>query len=136
MGLLHARGLRDQLRETGTDDLTRRFADRSAATIEPLYSATLWFDRHRIAEIDADVAGIAYRPDDPRWAVSRATYTAALTDPDAARVQLALGSLLGTPDEILADRALVGRILSVADGAPRYPLPGATRDKLLAAIAY
>jgi hypothetical protein len=67
--------------------------------------------------------------------VARATFTAALTGPEAARVQLALGSLLGKADELLADRALVGRILTTAAGAPRYPLPGATREELLAAIA-
>jgi 2-polyprenyl-6-methoxyphenol hydroxylase-like FAD-dependent oxidoreductase len=44
IGLLHARTLRDLLRETGTDEpdkLVRRFAERSAATVEPLYRATL-----------------------------------------------------------------------------------------------
>jgi 2-polyprenyl-6-methoxyphenol hydroxylase-like FAD-dependent oxidoreductase len=133
IGLLHARLLRDVLREPG--DIERRFAEHSAATVEPLYGATLWFDRHRIAEIDADVAGVPYQSDDLRWTVARATYTAALTDPDAARVQLALASLLGTPAEILSDRAQVGRILALAEGAPRYALPGATRDKLLAAVA-
>jgi 2-polyprenyl-6-methoxyphenol hydroxylase-like FAD-dependent oxidoreductase len=44
IGLVHARTLRDLLRETGTDEpdkLVRRFAERSAATVEPLYRATL-----------------------------------------------------------------------------------------------
>jgi hypothetical protein len=39
-------------------------------------------------------------------------------------VQLALGSLLGTADELLADRALAGRILAVAGGAPALPIAG------------
>lgn len=137
IGLLHARLLRDLLRETGPDErdkLVRQFAERTAATVEPLYRGTAWFDRHRIAEIDADVAGVPYRTDDERWTVARATYTAALTDPDAGRAQMTLGSLLATADEVLADRALVGRIMATAAGAPRYPLPGATRSELLAVL--
>jgi 2-polyprenyl-6-methoxyphenol hydroxylase-like FAD-dependent oxidoreductase len=134
IGLQHVRLLRDVLRETGTDDLARRFADRSAAIVEPLYRSTLWFDRHRIAEIDADVAGVPYAPEDPRWAMARKTYTAALTDPEAARAQLRLGTLLASPDEVLADRALAGRILATAEGQSRYPLPGPDRAELLSAV--
>jgi 2-polyprenyl-6-methoxyphenol hydroxylase-like FAD-dependent oxidoreductase len=137
MGLLHARTLRDLLRETGPEEagkLVRRFAERTAEVVEPLYRATQWFDRHRIAEIDADIAGQPYRPDDPRWDMSRATYIAALSHPDAARAQLALAAMLGTPGEILADPALVETIRTTAAGAPRYPLPGPGRDDLLAGI--
>jgi 2-polyprenyl-6-methoxyphenol hydroxylase-like FAD-dependent oxidoreductase len=137
IGLLHARTLRDVLRDVGPDrpgDLARRFAARTAAVVEPLYRATRWFDRHRLAEIRADVAGRPYAPADPRWAMARATYTAGLRHPDAARAQLALAAMLGTPDEILADPALAATIRSVAAGAPRYPLPGPGRDELLAAV--
>jgi 2-polyprenyl-6-methoxyphenol hydroxylase-like FAD-dependent oxidoreductase len=134
IGLRHVRLLRDVLRETGTDDVERRFADRCAEVVEPLYRSTLWFDRHRIAEIDADVAGVPYAPADERWAISRKVYTAALTDPDAARAQLRLGTLLEPADEVLADRALVGRTLAVADGQSRYPLPGPDRAELLSTL--
>jgi 2-polyprenyl-6-methoxyphenol hydroxylase-like FAD-dependent oxidoreductase len=134
IGLLHARTLRDLLRETGPDEpekLVLRFAERTAAVIEPLYRATYWFDRHRIAEIDSDVAGLDYRPADPRWQASRALYGAALRDPLAARANLTLGTLLGNPAEVFADPAVTARL----GGDPRYPLPGPRREELLAAIA-
>jgi hypothetical protein len=53
----------------------------------------------------------------------------------AARIQLALTALLGTPEEILADRAAVGRIMALTAGAPRYPLPGPTRAELLTTLS-
>src|SRR4030095_2922629 len=70
MALIHARLLRDLLRDTDPEHhekLARRFDETTAKVIEPLYRTTLWSDRHRLAEIDADVAGRPYRPDDQRW---------------------------------------------------------------------
>jgi 2-polyprenyl-6-methoxyphenol hydroxylase-like FAD-dependent oxidoreductase len=134
IGLRHALLLRDTLRETAVPDVSGRFADRSAEVVEPLYQSTLWFDRHRIAEIDADLAGVPYAPDDQRWAVARKVYAAALTDPDAARAQLRLGGLLASGDDVLGDRAQVGRFLAVAEGMSRYPLPGPGRAELLSAV--
>jgi 2-polyprenyl-6-methoxyphenol hydroxylase-like FAD-dependent oxidoreductase len=127
IGLRHARALRDLLRETGTDEpekLVRRFGERTAAVIEPLYRATYWFDRHRIAEIDADVAGVPYAPGDPAWAGARALYVASQRDPEAARVNIAAGALLEPPTGVPFP----------TDGT-RYPLPGPDRAELLAALA-
>lgn len=50
-------------RDGNLDDpsaFARRWADITAATVEPLYRATLSFDRHRLAEIDAHIAGQPY----------------------------------------------------------------------------
>ncbi len=132
IGLLHARTLRDLLRETGPDEaekLALRFAERTAAVVEPVYRATYWFDRHRIAEIDGDVAGLPYRPADPAWRAARALYVAALSDPDLARANMAVGVLFEPPDQATAARAM-----AVA-GDTRYPLPGPGRAELLAALA-
>ena len=120
IGLRHARLLRDHLRATG--GVESGFAERTAEVVEPLYRATYWFDRHRIAEIDADVAGVDYRPADPGWGAARALYAAALRDPDAARVNLAAGLLLEQPTGAMT-------------GGERYPLPGPDRAGLLAALA-
>ena len=60
LALMHARLLRDLLRETDPadhDKFARRFDELTAEAAEPLYRATLWYDRHRLAEIDADIAG-------------------------------------------------------------------------------
>jgi 2-polyprenyl-6-methoxyphenol hydroxylase-like FAD-dependent oxidoreductase len=134
IGLLHARCLRDVLRETGTDDagkLVRRFDEVTAEVVEPLYRMTLWYDRHRLAEIDAEIAGEPYRTDDVRWHATRATVAAAIDDADITRAQLALGSLITTPTELYAQPGLLDRIMSLAAGAPRFPLPGPSRRELL-----
>jgi 2-polyprenyl-6-methoxyphenol hydroxylase-like FAD-dependent oxidoreductase len=138
IGLMHARVLRDLLRELDAeehDKLARRFAELTAAIVEPLYRMTLWYDRHRLAEIDADVAGVPYRTDDERWAVSKATFVASRVDPDIERGYQSLVSLLTTPPELLGEPGVLERIIQLGMGAPQYPLPGPDRRSLLAGIA-
>jgi len=138
IGLLHARALRDLLREvdpTEHEKLARRFDELTTTVVEPLYRLTRWFDRHRLAEIDADIAGVPYRTDDERWALSKATFAANLTDPEIARHFLALAALLTTPTELFAEPGLAGRVLELGHGAPAYPIPGPHRRDLLAVVA-
>ncbi|MBO3744198.1 FAD-dependent oxidoreductase [Actinoplanes flavus] len=137
IGLLHAVGLRDVLRDTGTADhhkLARRFHEWTATVVEPMYRATLWYDRHRLAELDADAAGTPYRTDDPGWAFSLAVFAAGAADPEIARAHQSLGSLLATPDDVVARPGLAEKIMRLGGGAPHYPLPGPTRAQLLAAV--
>ncbi|GAA4720986.1 FAD-dependent oxidoreductase [Phytohabitans rumicis] len=137
IGLLHAEGLRDVLRDTDPadhDKLVRQFHEWTTTAVEPLYRATLWFDRHRLAELDADAAGIPYQTDDPKWAFSLATFAAGRTDPDIARSYQSLASLLATPDDLLAEPGLPEKITKLGGHAPNYPLPGPGRRELLAAI--
>ena len=57
IGLVHARTLQQVLRETDVADgaaaekVSWRFAEVTTATVEPLYRATLAFNRHRLAEM-------------------------------------------------------------------------------------
>lgn len=137
MGLLHARGLRDAVRETGVDEhgkLTSLFHEWTAAAVEPIYRGTLWFDRHRLAELDADAAGVPYLTDDPKWAFSRAIIAAAIVDPDVARAYQSLASMLATPDDLVAQPGLPEKIMKFGGGAPTYALPGPGRQTLLAAV--
>jgi hypothetical protein len=137
IGLVHGTLLRDALRQTGADDhdkLVRRFDELTEQVAEPLYRATRWYDDHRLAEIDADVAGVPYRPDDKRWAVSKALVPAAQADPDACRVQATIGGLLAVPDEVFAEPGLPQRVMALGAGAARYPLPGLDRAELLATV--
>jgi 2-polyprenyl-6-methoxyphenol hydroxylase-like FAD-dependent oxidoreductase len=136
--LVHARLLRDLLRKTDPDDhdkLARRFDEMTAQVVEPLLRATLWYDRHRLAEIDADAAGVPYRTDDRRWLIGKALFAASLTDPELTRAHTAIASLLVTPDEVLAQPGVLDRVIALAMAAPRYPLPGPTRTELLDALA-
>lgn len=137
IGLLHSIGLRDVLREADLSDhdkVVRRFHEWTAKAVEPLYRATLWFDRHRLAELEADRDGVAYQTDDRRWAFTLATFAASQTDPDLARTYLSLASLLATPDDVLAEPGLAEKIIKGGGSAPNYPLPGPRRAELLAAI--
>jgi len=92
-------------------------------------------DRHRLAEIDADIAWTPYATDDRRWHVGKALFAASLVDHDACRAYQSLASFLATPDELFAQPGLLDRVLTLGAGAPRYPLPGPARRELLTAIA-
>jgi 2-polyprenyl-6-methoxyphenol hydroxylase-like FAD-dependent oxidoreductase len=138
IGLMHARLLRDLLRETDPSDhdkVARRFDELTAQVTEPLYRATVWLDRHRLAEIDADIAGQPYRPDDQRWAISKALYAASLGDPDLTRGFASISALLATPDQVLSEPGVLDRVIALGAEAPQYPLPGPARAELLAALA-
>jgi 2-polyprenyl-6-methoxyphenol hydroxylase-like FAD-dependent oxidoreductase len=137
LGLLHACTLRNLLREVGLEEhekMARRFDEVTAATVEPLYRLTLWYDRHRLAEIDADIAGAPYETEDPRWRVGKALYAASLLDPECARGYQSIASFLTTPAELLAEPGVLDRVTQLGMNAPAYPIPGPDRRELLAAI--
>nr|BFE74219.1 hypothetical protein GCM10020092_075200 [Actinoplanes digitatis] len=138
MALIQARLLRDLLRETDPadhDKLARRFDEASTQVVEPLYRATVWNDRHRLAEMAADAAGAPYRTDDPQWPVSKALLAAGLVDPDLARGYTSVAAFIATPDEVLGAPGVVDRVVALGMGAAQYPQPGPARGELLAAIA-
>lgn len=142
IGLLHACALRDVLREEdpgaadadGAEKLARRFAEVTTTEIEPFYRATLAFDRHRLAEIDADIAGTDYTPGDPMWAISKAMTAAALSDPDIARGFAAIAGMLEAPDDVLARPGFLDKVIEKGVTAPQYPLEGPPRSELLATL--
>lgn len=136
MGAVHAQLLRDVLAAHGTDDadtLVRAFADATATTLTPYLDSTLVFDRHRLAEIEAEIAGVPYRTDDRGWAVSTALAAGAAVDPELARVHTMIGGMLATPGEVFSDAAVTGRVLEHA-GPPRR-VGGPTREELVATVA-
>jgi 2-polyprenyl-6-methoxyphenol hydroxylase-like FAD-dependent oxidoreductase len=138
IGLTHARLLRDLLRENDTadhDKISRRFDELTTTVVEPIYRATVWYDRHRLAEVDSDVAGAPYRPDDQRWTMNKALFAASLADPGLARDLASIGGLLATPDQVFSRPGVVQRVLELGAAAPQYPLPGPSRADLLAATA-
>ena len=135
IGALHACVLRDVVAKEGTDDpdtLVLRFAAETAATVAPYLDSTLSFDRHRLAEIEADTAGVPYEPEDPAWAMTRALGAGARTDPVVARALAAIASVQALPAEVLGDPAVLGHAAAFL-GRPHYA-PGASRAELLAAV--
>ena len=138
LGLLHACALRDLLREVGPDHperLARRFDQITQATVSPFYRATLEFDRHRLAEINGEITGQPYRPEDPAWDISKALYAASPRDPDVLRAYTAVAALVAMPGEVLAEPGLLEKVIALGSTTPRYPAPGPSRAELLSAIA-
>jgi 2-polyprenyl-6-methoxyphenol hydroxylase-like FAD-dependent oxidoreductase len=135
IGAMHACVLRDVLAKEGTDDpeaLVLRFFAETSAAISPYVESTLSFDRHRLAEIEADVAGVPYQPADPTWAMTRAVWAGAREDPVLARALTTISSVQATPQQLLTDPELGQRVVGYL-GRSHYA-PGAGRAELLAAV--
>jgi hypothetical protein len=117
IGLLHACGLRDLLREVGPDQagkLVVRFDEVTETTVAPLYRMTLSYDRHRLAEIAGEITGEPYRTSDVSWAMGKAMYAAAYRDPDVLRAYTSISSLIATPQEVLAESGMAGKVVTAA----------------------
>ena len=126
IGALHACVLRDVSREEGTADpdaLVLRFDDGDRGDGRPLYlDSTLSFDRHRLAEIEADIAGVPYEPDDPAWAMTtRAGRRRRATDPVVARALAAIAAVQALPAQALGDPAVLGRVAATWAGRTTRP---------------
>jgi len=105
LGLLHAVALRELLAAHAADspvDLATGWDAVTEAELRPWYDATLRFDRHRLGEVEANIAGELYEPDDPAWELDKALQAAAGRDPACLRASIAIGSVLQLPDEALA----------------------------------
>lgn len=136
IGLLHSCALRDIVREVGLapadrEALVRRFDEVTERDVTPYYEATAQFDRHHLAQLDADIAGRPYEPEDPTWAIAKAMEVSATRDPDSLRAWLRLVCVLALPDEVLGEPGVLERIIELGADGPRHPLPGASRRELL-----
>jgi hypothetical protein len=138
IGMLHATVLRDVLRAHALDDrvgFVQAFDAATRESVEGYYRDTLSFDRHRLAEIEAQMAGAVYDPDDPGWRLGRALETAASVDPECLRAMLDVISVLGRSAEVLARPGMTDRVLASTGAGGGAPAPGPTRAELLAIVA-
>ena len=103
IGFMHAVALRDLLRVASIDvpmELAQRWHEVTEATVEPYYRATLDFDRHRLAEIDAGhrrarrtTRAIRSTRSARRW------QSAAGKDPELFRALLKIVGVLDVPED-------------------------------------
>jgi flavin-dependent dehydrogenase len=131
--LLHAVCLRDVLRELGITDpgaFARRWYEVTETELGPWVSDTLEYDRHRLAEIDAQIAGVPYETDDPAWKLGAALRGAA-GDPDALRAFISVAAVLARGVEVFSWPGILDKVLAL--GEPEPP-PGPTREELLAVV--
>ena len=134
IGLMHAKALRDLIRAHGIDDpgdFALAWHDITVEVVEPYYRDTLDLDRHRLAEIEAQIAGVPYETDDPAYAIGQAMQATAGQDPDIFRGVVDIGSLLARPDEVLERPGLLERVIELSQATTPEPLPGPSRAELL-----
>ena len=138
IGMMHAVALRDLLRVASIDvpvELAQRWHEVTEATVEPYYRATLDFDRHRLAEIDAGIEGKAYDPGDPGWEMGQALQSASAKDPELFRSMLKLVGVLANPDEVLAEPGVFEKVVELGANWRDEPSFAPTREELLAIVA-
>lgn len=134
LGSRHAVALRDVVQEVGTDDadgLVRRFDEVTQEWFTPWYRATVWHDRHRLAELDDAIAG-EERPLDPEWELLCRFEAAASSDPELVQRMFGGLHLRETPLEIVRDPAIAARLDELGAKLPSPPT-GPTRAEVLAA---
>ncbi|MGH9210089.1 MAG: FAD-binding protein [Acidimicrobiales bacterium] len=132
IGLLHAVCLRDLLREVPTRDpltLATRWDEITTEVVEPLFEDTLAFDRHRLAEIDAQIAGVPYVTEDPAWQLTQALRRSAFRDPDLLRAYASVASLLDRGIDVMSQPGIAERAIALGTNEPA---PGSTRAELVA----
>ena len=131
---LQLASLRRVVQDVGTDDaegLTMAFEARRAAEADPYLGDTLRTSAHRLAQLEAHAAGVAYEPDDPGWRIAAKLQAAAPTDPELLRAALDVGGLLARGEDVLKRPGLAARLAATPDTPP---FPGPDRDEVLAIV--
>ena len=134
MGMVHASALRTLLREGLSDDPRAqaiRWHELTAESVEPLFVDTLAFDRHRLAEIEAEIACRSYETDDPGWGLGQALAASIMRDPDLLRGFIEVALLFDTGVGVMSRPGIAERAIALADPTP---LPGLDRAELLALV--
>src|SRR5829696_462144 len=135
IGMMHAVALRDLLRRQALDDpvaLALAWHEETLATVEPYVRGTMRFDRHRLAQIDAEIEGVPYEPNDPAWDLVECLGAGAVADPDLLRGMMAVASVLATDEEVLSRPGIADKALAIGGPLRKEPAPGPTREQLLA----
>jgi 2-polyprenyl-6-methoxyphenol hydroxylase-like FAD-dependent oxidoreductase len=137
IGSMHAVALRDLLRETSDADpleLATRWAELTRSTVEPWYRSTLRFDRHRLNEVHAEMAGASYQSTDREWQRTGALGRATLANGDILRAQLAINMCLTLPDEVFSDPDFTASVLEAGAAPEDEARPERDRTALLETI--
>ena len=135
IALVHAVALRDLLRAAPAAalDFSRAWEAATASSVEPLYRSTVSFDRHRMAAVEAEIAG-QEQPSDDEWELTQALMRAAMLDPDCFRAFAAVVSVLATPGEVFRDAEIFTKVIELGAGWRDEPRLGPSRAELLALV--
>jgi 2-polyprenyl-6-methoxyphenol hydroxylase-like FAD-dependent oxidoreductase len=138
IGMMQAVLLRDTIAAAGLDDpwaFACSFHQATAEVVEPWYRETLAADRHRLAEVDALIAGREYRPSDPGWEISQAFGAAAFKDPDCLRGFVSISMVLERAADVAARPDLLDKVTALGGGWRDEPVPAPSRAALLSVVA-
>jgi 2-polyprenyl-6-methoxyphenol hydroxylase-like FAD-dependent oxidoreductase len=143
VGMLHARELRDVLRETAGDPsaTAERFDEATERAVAPWYRAQIALDRARFLQMRALRENGPLPPADGLAAQCEALLGALAADADLLRAWLEYVGTLSPIQDILRRPDVDDRIRAARDtarGAPSSPLrsaPGPDRSRLLALTA-
>jgi 2-polyprenyl-6-methoxyphenol hydroxylase-like FAD-dependent oxidoreductase len=134
IGMLHARALRDTLRQVASDEpiaFSDAFAAATAEIVEPWYQSTLSFDRHRLGEMAALADGSTYDPGDPAYEMAAALSTASSRDPDAFRGVIDVALVLELPEVVLARPGMFDKVVELGSDWRSEPAFGPDRAELV-----
>src|SRR5262249_12474893 len=138
IGFVHAVALRDLLRNASDSDpveLALEWHEATLASANPWYESTLAFDRHRLNEIDALVAGHEYEFDDPEWEMTQALAHAANQDADVLRAFLKIVGVLELPQDVMSDAAVFEKVIALGADWRNAETLAPTREQLVATVA-
>ena len=134
LALLHAVALRDTIRDVGLADPVRfatAWHDTTERDLGPAYDAVITADRHRLAEIDAAVAGSAYDGDDVAWRAYRMLEDVAHLDADLLRGWFRIAGLVASGTDVFSEPGFLRRLARAARQHAQSP-PAIARDRLVA----
>lgn len=135
LAFMHAVALRDTLRATVSEDpaeLAVAFDAATEACVGPWYQATVSFDRHRLRDMEACIAGTTYDPGDPQWEIIQAMQVAMGQDSEVFRAFLRIAGVLSPPDVELARPGVLEKVIELGSGwRDADPPLGPDRSQLL-----
>lgn len=133
MGMMHAIGLRDLLRDVALDDhlaFASAFDEMTENLLTPHYRSTVWDDRHRLAQVSAHQRGEPVDWSDDEWRRWN-QFLHLAGESDALRPKFFdTMQLLKTPADILADPEVNEELEKAGDFEPPEP-GGPSRAELL-----
>ena len=136
--MLHTLALRDLLRDVPIDDPHRVASEWAVATDESVggwYEDTNTYDRLRLGEVQAEVDGVPYEPEDPEWEAAKGLESAIGQDPELLRAFLRVASVHQRVGDVMAGPGVADRVSAARAhsrdearvGPSRQELPGPSR---------
>ncbi|MCX4993648.1 NAD(P)/FAD-dependent oxidoreductase [Streptomyces sp. NBC_00568] len=137
MGAAQAVLLRNAVWKVGATDvgeLAAAYEADSQELIAPVWNRSIAWERHRLAEIDAQMTGHAYVTHDTQWSLWSEVASSQLQDPEVFRAQAAIDSLLTSPAEGFLSLEAAQRLRSLKRDQPYRAEQGPSRSALLSAL--